>query len=79
VNTPQIHVTVIHSTFSHSGVIGNVILALVVAVIGVAFMMDYTPGFVGRWAVGRRVRVIGIYLLVVAAIILAGTFLVSKV
>jgi hypothetical protein len=79
VNTSQVHVTVTHSTFSDSGVIGNVVLALVIALVGVAFLVDYTPGFVGRWAVGRRARVIGIYLLVVAGIILAGTFLLSSI
>jgi hypothetical protein len=79
VNSPPVHVTVTHSTFSHGGVIGNVILALVIAVVGVAFLVDYTPGFVGRWAVGRRVRVIGVYLLVVAGVILAGTFLLSSI
>ena len=68
----QVHVTVTHPP---GGLIGNVALALVIASVGVAFLMDFTPGFVGRWAVGRRVRVIGFYLLVVAGIILAGTFL----
>jgi hypothetical protein len=75
VNTSQVHVTVTHSTYLHGGAIENVALALVIALVGVAFLMDFTPGFVGRWTVGRRIRVIGIYLLVVAGIILAGTFL----
>jgi heme/copper-type cytochrome/quinol oxidase subunit 4 len=75
VNTSQVHVTVTHSTYSHSGVIENVALALVIALVGLAFLLDLTPGFVGRWAIGRRVRVIGVYLLVVAGVILAATFL----
>lgn len=76
-NISQVDVTVTHSTgtYSHGGAIENVALALVIALVGVAFLMDFTPGFVGRWAVGRRIRVIGVYLLVVAGIILAGTFL----
>jgi hypothetical protein len=57
--------------------VGNVAIGLVLAVAGVALIRGYTPGVIGRWAEGRRIKRVGGYLLFVAAFIVAVTLAVS--
>jgi hypothetical protein len=74
-----LHAQVLSSGYHHSlaGVVGNLVLGLVLAGAGVALVFEYTPGVIGHWAEGRRIRRVGGYLVGVAAFIVVATLVFS--